>query len=144
MGAVQDRILTCFESGEGTCYEEYPCFHQIMVEDSGQTVAAQLFDILLALIMGISERFENGIDVLDAGCGRGSALIALADRFPGKRFVGYDLCEEAIGHADRAARATDLRNIRFEVRDLTGCGEAARFDLITSFDAVHDQKDPQV
>jgi cyclopropane fatty-acyl-phospholipid synthase-like methyltransferase len=70
-----------------------------------------------------------------AGCGRGSALIALADRFPGKRFVGYDLCEEAIGHADRAARATDLRNIRFEVRDLTGCGEAARFDLVTSFDA---------
>jgi SAM-dependent methyltransferase len=143
MGAVQERILACFESGEGTRYEEYPCFHQIMAEDSGQTVTAQLFDILLPLITGISERLENGIDILDAGCGRGSALIALAERFPNSRFVGYDLCEEAIGHADRAAQATDLRNIRFEVRDLTGYDETNRFDLVTSFDAVHDQKDPQ-
>ncbi len=30
----------------------------------------------------------------------------------------------------------------FEARDLTGYREPGRFDLITSFDAVHDQKDP--
>jgi 2-polyprenyl-3-methyl-5-hydroxy-6-metoxy-1,4-benzoquinol methylase len=143
MGAVQDRILACFENGEGTRYEEYPCFHQIMAEDSGQTVTAQLFDVLLPLITGIGGRLQNGIDVLDAGCGRGSALIALAERYPDSRFVGYDLCEEAIRHADRATLATDMQNIRFEVRDLTGYDERARFDLITSFDAVHDQKDPQ-
>lgn len=143
MGAVQDRILRCFKNGEGMHYDEYPCFHQIMAEDSGQTVTANLFDAVLPLVDGIGEHLETGIEVLDAGCGRGSALIALAQRFPNSRFLGYDLCEDAIAHAERAARAADLNNVHFEVRDLSDYDEDARFDLITSFDAVHDQKDPQ-
>lgn len=143
MGAVQDRILACFESGEGTRYDDYPCFHHIMAEDSGQTVTAQLFEVLAPLIDGIADRLAKGIDVLDAGCGRGSALIALAERYPNSRFVGYDLCDDAIAHAANSAESGGLTNLHFEVRDLTHFDERARFDFITSFDAVHDQKDPQ-
>lgn len=143
MGAAQDRILACFESGEGTSYADYPSFHAFMAEDSAQTVVAQLFDVLLPLADGIAERLESGIDVLDTGCGRGRALIAMAERFPQSRFTGYDLSEDAIREARRIAAAAGLKNIRFEVRDLTGFDEVARYDFITSFDAVHDQKDPQ-
>jgi len=144
MGAVQDRILACFETGEGTTYDDYPCFHQIMSEDSGQTVTDQLFDGVLALADGIEARLEQGIDVLDAGCSRGSALIAMAQRFPASRFTGYDLCEDAIAFAKETAQAAGLENIRFEVKDLTGFDEVARYDFVTSFDAVHDLKDPEV
>lgn len=143
MGAVQDRVLACFESGEGLAYGDYPCFHQIMAEDSGQTVTAGLFDCILPLTDGITDRLVWGIDVLDAGCGRGSALIAMAERYPSSRFVGYDLCPDAIEDATAAARAAGLGNVGFEARDLTGYDETERFDFITSFDAVHDQKDPQ-
>lgn len=143
LGQVQDRILQCFETGAGTAYGDYPCFHQIMAEDSGQTVMGPLFDELLPLAEGIPERLAAGIDVLDAGCGRGGALLAMAGRFPASRFVGYDLCADAVGFANQAARDASLRNIRFEMRDLTGYDETGRFDFITSFDAVHDQKDPQ-
>jgi len=143
MGAAHDRILACFESGEGTSYSDYPSFHAFMAEDSAQTVVAQLFDVLLPLADGIADRLGAGIDVLDAGCGRGRALIAMAERFPQSRFTGYDLCEGAIEDAGRMAGAARLRNVRFEVRDLTGFDEVARYDFITSFDAVHDQKDPQ-
>ncbi|MCP4386160.1 MAG: class I SAM-dependent methyltransferase, partial [Hyphomicrobiales bacterium] len=59
------------------------------------------------------------------------------------RFVGYDLGEDAIAHARGEARAAGLSNIRFEARDLTGYDEINCFDFITTFDAVHDQKDPQ-
>lgn len=143
MGAVQDIILERFERGGGTRYEDYPCFHQIMAEDSGLTVVAQLFDTLLPLAGGVLEQLARGIDVLDAGCGRGAAIIAMAERFPGSRFVGYDLGEDAIAFADKEVRERGLTNIRFERRDLSGYDEADCFDLITSFDAVHDQKDPQ-
>jgi SAM-dependent methyltransferase len=143
LGAVQERILDCFETGEGTRYEDYPCFHQMMAEDSGQTVVAQLFDVVLPLAPELSGRLEAGIDVLDAGCGSGRALIALAERYPASRFTGYDLCAEAVARAEQVARAAELDNLRFEQRDLTGFDEQARYDLVTSFDAVHDQKDPQ-
>jgi SAM-dependent methyltransferase len=142
LGAVHDQVLSRFESGEGMAYGDYPCFHQIMAEDSGQTVTAVLFDAILPLVDGIEARLEAGIDVLDAGCGRGSALLAMAARFPMSRFVGYDLCDDAIDFANRVARDAGLENIVFERRDLTGYDEMERFDLITSFDAVHDQKDP--
>jgi SAM-dependent methyltransferase len=143
MGQVEDRMIDCFGSGQGTDYRDYPCFHAVMAEDSSQTVTARLFDAILPLADDIISRLEQGIDVLDAGCGRGSALRAMAARFPASRFTGYDLCEDAIGFARSAAEAEGLDNACFEARDLTGYADRACFDFVTSFDAVHDQKHPQ-
>jgi len=143
VGATQDRIIECFETGEGTSYDDYPCFHAIMAEDSEQTVVAQLADTILPLVPGMRERLERGIDVLDAGCGSGRALVALAQAFPKSRFTGYDLCADAIAAARDNARKADVDNVAFEVRDLTGFDEPERYDFVTSFDAIHDQKDPQ-
>lgn len=143
MGAMQDRILEAFETGGGMTYDEYPRFHHVMSEDSAQTVVAQLFDVILPLAPELPKRLQSGIDVLDAGCGSGRALLAMAERYPMSRFTGYDLCEEAIATAKRAAEAAGVNNIRFAVRDLTGFDEVDSYDFISSFDAVHDQKDPQ-
>ena len=114
-----------------------------MAEDSGQTVTAGLFEHILPLAPELADRLEHGIDVMDAGCGRGSALIALARRYPRSRFTGYDLCQAAIEHAAGTAHAEGLSNATFEARDLTGYAEPGRWDFVTSFDAVHDQKDPE-
>ena len=142
LGQMQETALNLFETGEGTRYGDYPCFHQIMAEDSEMSVVEALTDHILPLVPGVTERLLAGIDVLDAGCGRGLALIEMARAFPQSRFVGMDLCEDAIDYARLAARNAGLGNVTFEARDLTGYCEPDRFDLITSFDAVHDQKDP--
>lgn len=143
MGVVQDHTLRCLESGEGTSYGDYPCFHQIMAEDSEQSVVTSLFDILMPLIKGIDEQLGTGIEVMDAGCGKGRAMIAMAERYPQSRFTGYDLCKDAIAEATHIANAKDLQNIRFVVKDLSDFNEQEQYNLITSFDAVHDQRDPQ-
>jgi 2-polyprenyl-3-methyl-5-hydroxy-6-metoxy-1,4-benzoquinol methylase len=142
LGQMQDKALSLFETGEGTRYGDYPCFHRIMAEDSEMSVVAALTDHIPPLVPGLTERLHAGIDVLDAGCGRGLALIELARAFSQSQFVGMDLCADAIEYARRAARNAGLGNVTFEARDLTGYCEPGRFDLITSFDAVHDQKDP--
>lgn len=141
-GAVHESIVECFRTGGGLAYPDYPCFHTIMAEDSAQTVLAQLFETILPLADGLPRRLEQGIDVLDAGCGSGRALIEMATRYPNSHFTGYDLSEEAIVGAVKTAADARLANIRFETRDLTEFDEGARYDLITSFDAIHDQKDP--
>lgn len=142
LGEMQERLLHCFRTGEGTSYDEYRCFHQIMEEDSAQTVTAGLFTSILPLVGGIEQRLAEGIDVLDAGCGRGTAIRVMAARFPRSRFVGYDLSHEATGFAQAEADAAGLRNVVFEPRDLSSYDEANRFDFITSFDAIHDLPDP--
>jgi len=116
-----------------------------MAEDSAQTVVAALLDHILPLIPGLTMALQNGINVLDIGCGRGRALNFLAKTFPNSRFMGLDLSQEAIACARERADESELHNLRFEVRDLTvfhrEAAEAA-YDLVTAFDAVHDQARP--
>ena len=142
MGQVEDKLVECFKKGGGVPYSEYPRFHEVMASESDQTTVAALESHIIPLVPGLREKLEAGIDVLDVGCGSGRAMITLAAAFPKSRFAGYDFSDEGISRADREAKALGLTNVRFEVRDAAAIGETAAYDLITSFDAIHDQANP--
>lgn len=145
LGTVEDDIVRCFRQGGGVPYERYGRFHEVMAEDSGQTVLPALIDHILPLVPGLITRLEKGIRVLDVGCGRGRALNLLAESFPASRFVGYDLSAEALDFARREAAERGNGNVEFAARDLSDFDETAEpdaFDLVTTFDAVHDQARP--
>ena len=69
--------------------------------------------------------------------------MALACAFPNSRFTGVDLCADAFAATEAEARAEGMQNLRFEARDLSSAQADGPFDLVTTFDAVHDQKDPK-
>ena len=142
MGSVEDGIVESFKEGGGLPYSAFPRFHEVMAEDSGQTVVAALTNAILPLVPGLTERLEEGIDVLDVGSGSGRAMNLLARKFPNSRFVGYDFSEEAIARARAEAEEYGTTNVRFEVKDAATLDEKARYDLITTFDAIHDQAKP--
>jgi SAM-dependent methyltransferase len=142
ISSVEDGIVESFKNGGGLPYSAFPRFHEVMAEHSGQTVVASLGEHILPLVPGLAERLEVGIDVLDVGSGEGRALNLLARTFPNSRFVGYDISEEAVARARAEAAEHGTTNVRFEVRDVTALGERASYDLITSFDAIHDQAHP--
>ncbi len=145
LGSVEEPLIESFRNGGGVPYERFGRFHEVMAEDSGQSVLSSLFEHILPLVPGIVERLEHGIDVLDAGCGQGRAIARMARRFPASRFTGVDLSEEAIRSARLAVEREGLRNLTFEARDLSDFDRTGRpevFDFITTFDAVHDQADP--
>ncbi len=143
---VEDDVVRCFREGGGVPYSRYPRFQEVMASDSAQTVLPALFDAILPLAKGLPERLEYGIHVLDCACGRGRALMAMAERYPASRFVGYDLSQEAIDWARRETDRAGLTNLTFEVRDLSDfdvTAEPDAFDLVTTFDGIHDQARPR-
>jgi SAM-dependent methyltransferase len=142
LGQVEDQIAECFRQGGGVPYSDFKRFHDVMAEDSGQTIVAALFDHVLPLVPALVARLEGGIDVLDLGCGRGIALAALARRFPRSRFLGIDFSEEAIRWARSQVEEDCLINLRYEVRDAATIDYENAFDFIATFDAVHDQARP--
>ncbi len=144
LGAVEDDVVECFKDGGGVPYEKYQRFHEIMAEDSGQSVLPALLDRIIPLVPGLKERLFEGIDVLDVGCGVGLALILMARTFPNSRFAGYDFSKEAITKARAEAARHGLTNIQFEVQDAATIDEADAYDFITTFDAIHDQAKPAV
>jgi 2-polyprenyl-3-methyl-5-hydroxy-6-metoxy-1,4-benzoquinol methylase len=145
LGGVEDDILECFRKGGGVPYERFGRFHSVMAEDSGQSVMSSLESHILALVPGLADRLAKGIRVLDVGCGSGRIMNRLAELFPESRFRGVDLSKEAVGTARAEAERKGVRNITFEIADLSDfdeTGPVAEYDLITTFDAVHDQAAP--
>lgn len=152
LATVEDQVIECFYKGGGVPYSAYKRFHQVMAEDSGQTVVAALEEHILPLIPDLTEALERGIDVLDVGCGSGRVLNKMAKQFPNSRFKGYDFSEEAIAQARRESFATaqseaneqGLTNIEFQVKDAAKLDEVEQYDLICTFDSIHDQARPDV
>lgn len=144
LGSVEDDIVDCFHRGGGVPYSKYPRFQEVMAEDSGQSVLPVLESEILPLVPGLVDRLRLGIEVLDLGCGRGCALMLLAQRYPRSRFRGIDASVEAIAWAREQAEARGLDNLEFEVADaaMIGAQSVGQYDLITTFDAIHDQRDP--
>jgi len=142
LGGVENAIVEAFVHGRGVPYSAYPRFHDVMAEESQQTVVAGLFDHILPLVPGIEARLEAGIEVLDVACGSGRAMIAMARQYPASRFTGIDFSAEAVsaGNADVARRR--LPNVRFVQGDVAELDQAQAYDLVTAFDAIHDQARP--
>ena len=143
LGRVEDDIVDCFRNGGGVPYEKFTRFHEVMAEDSGQSVLSSLESHILPLVPGLTTRLEQGMRVLDLGCGRGRILHRLASKYPNSRFVGMDLSEDAITYA--RTQAVGLNNIEYFTRDLSEydrTAEPGAFDLVTTFDAIHDQAKP--
>ncbi len=145
MGSVEDDIVECFRQGGGVPYERFRRFHEVMAEDSGQSVLSSLESHILPLVPGLTERLAQGIRVLDVGCGRGRVLNRLAELYPRSRFMGMDLSTDAIRFARDEAQQKSLDNSEFMALDLSTFDESAEsesFDFITTFDAIHDQAKP--
>jgi len=144
MATVEDQIVDCFRHGGGVPYSAFPKFQAVMAEDSGAVRDATLIDVTLPLVPGLVDRLRDGIDVADVGCGSGHAVNLMAGAFPRSRFTGFDFSDTGITAARAEARREGRSNVRFEQRDAAQLGEAARFDFITTFDAVHDQARPDL
>lgn len=145
LGGVEDHIVECFRKGGGVPYEKYRRFHEVMAEDSGQSVLSSLELHILPLVPRLAAALEEGRRVLDVGCGRGLILMRLAERYPHSQFVGMDLSEEAITFGRTEATLRRLTNVELIVRDLSDFDHTAEpdaFDVVTTFDAIHDQAKP--
>jgi hypothetical protein len=139
LGSVEQDIVNCCREGGGVPYSRFPTFHRLMAELSRETIDATLIDGTLGLVDGLRERLEAGIDVADIGCGAGYAMSVLGRAFSNSRFTGFDFSEEAITAARAQAQEWDLANVTFEVRDVASLDHPEAFDVVTAFDAIHDQ-----
>lgn len=91
---------------------------------------------------GLADRLERGARWADVGCGAGQALIQLAQAFPNSTFVGYDQFERQLELASHSANDAVVDDrVRFELLD-AAAGIPERFDVISTFDVVHDAIDP--
>lgn len=101
-----------------------------------------LVDSWLPALDGVVDELETGAHVADVGCGYGSSTVLMAKAYPNSTFVGSDPHGPSIEAARKAAAEAGVSDrCTFEVataETFSGNG----YDLVTTFDCLHDMGDP--
>jgi SAM-dependent methyltransferase len=102
---------------------------------------ANLPDWLPALD-GVADKLRAGAKVADIGCGHGASTVLMAGAYPASTFVGSDYHDASVDQARQRVRDAGLEDrVSFQVasaQTFTG----GPYDLVTTFDAIHDMGDP--
>ena len=96
----------------------------------------------LGAVPGLIARLETGITVGDVGCGRGQSTVAMAKAYPKSRFLGIDYDGRSITSARKLAENAGLKNLEFVQGPADQIPQDRKYDLICSFDCIHDMVDP--
>lgn len=144
-GTVRDasRVIELARTGDGLGWHDHNEDVHVGCERFFRPgYLANLVDVWLPALDGVVPKLRGGARVADIGCGYGASTVLMAQAYPGSTFVGSDYHEPSIVTArQRAATAGVAGNLRFEVASATGFDGTA-YDLVTTFDALHDMGDP--
>lgn len=142
--AIYPRLVSCMVEGGGVAQHEYGAdVWEGLERFSASATDHLLVDVWLRAIEPLHEMLVAGCRVLDVGTGHGRAVRRMAAAYPASEFVGLDLFPEVVNEARRAAAAEQLDSrASFVVGDIaqTRLGE---FDVVTTFDVVHEADDPK-
>lgn len=145
IGAIQryDGVAQAFRHGGGIrAADLHPDVWAGTSRFTAQWHQNMLVQQWLPLVPDTIARLRAGARIADVGCGTGQALIALARAFPAITATGYDTHLPSIEQARRAAAEAGVADrIGYETLDATA-GLPESFDVITTFDVVHDAVDP--
>jgi 2-polyprenyl-3-methyl-5-hydroxy-6-metoxy-1,4-benzoquinol methylase len=141
---VVEKLADAFRTGIGLSYDDLGPSAAHQVERMlGPWSRLALVPTILPAIEGLTDRLRRGALVADVGCGAGVALETMAAAFPASRFRGYDISFHAIERARARAAESGADNLEFHVADAAAIPRSEPFDLILTFDCIHDMPRPE-
>ena len=140
-----EKMIEVFKKGGGIPLKEFDENEFVGTE----RMTASWFENLLLqewipAVPEVKTKLEKGAIVADVGCGRGRAIIKLARTFPNSRFVGYDIVQSSLEHAKNQSVSAGVSDrLSFKQMDISkGFPPEEKYDLITTFDVIHDMVNP--
>ena len=154
--AAQERAMEAFvkaleasplaietEKANEQHYELPPAFFQAVLGprlkyssaffETGRESLAQGEERMLELYVERGQ-FQDGQEVLELGCGWGSATLYLAERFPNSRILGVSNSRPQREFILGRARERGLANVEIETADINRWQTPRRFDRVISIE----------
>ncbi len=142
---IAPRLADAFARGsEGVPFAEFGAAMPIALEQMNRPVyEKRLVKSWLPALPEVVRKLQASGRALDVGCGTGIVPVTLAKAFPASRFAGLDFDERSIeiarGHASDAGVDARVEWIAAPAESLP---TDPPWDLITTFDVIHDLPDP--
>jgi 2-polyprenyl-3-methyl-5-hydroxy-6-metoxy-1,4-benzoquinol methylase len=140
---AREHIAEAFKSGAGFGWGE----HNHDVFEGCQRFfepgyRANIVSSWIPALEGVHERLSEGGRVADVGCGHGASSIVIAKAYPRSQVDGSDAHDGSIAEARRLAEEAAVAD---RVTFTTAAADAvpgSGYDLVTTFDCLHDMGDP--
>lgn len=141
---VAHRLVDAFTRGEGISFVEFGEGLPYALERMNRSVYEnRLVQSWLPTLPETVRRLEAGGRTIDIGCGTGVVPVTLARAFPQAQVEGLDLDARSIEIArGYAAEAGVGDRVRFTCASAETLPAEPAYDLVTTFDVVHDLPDP--
>jgi ubiquinone/menaquinone biosynthesis C-methylase UbiE/transcriptional regulator with XRE-family HTH domain len=145
LGALkaEPEITKAFRTGEGVGWHQHDADVFAGCERFFRPgYSANLVSAWLPALDGVEARLRAGIRVADVGCGHGASTTLMAQEYPESVFIGSDYHGDSVEQARK--RASDLGiegRVRFQLASAQTF-DGGPYDLVTTFDALHDMGDP--
>ena len=144
MMAEVEHMPDSFRTGLGHPYDSAGADGAIGIERSFEPWNRHnLLPTVLPAVTGLVQRLEEGVSLIDIGCGAGGALLMMATAFPESRFTGYDISRHALDRAEERRLESGLSNVHFADPRDDPIPTDGSVDVITTFDCIHDMTHPQ-
>jgi 2-polyprenyl-3-methyl-5-hydroxy-6-metoxy-1,4-benzoquinol methylase len=141
--AVLEQLQQAFKTGIGLPYDAFGREGARGVEGMlAPWFRTLLVPMALPRLEGVTAKLDAGAKVADIGCGTGLALIAMATAYPRSEFHGYEISQHALAAAHQNRTRAAVSNVTFHDARMDPLPGDASFDLVTTFDCLHDMTDP--
>ena len=145
LGALraEPRITEAFRTGAGLGWHEQDGDVFLGCEQFFRPgYAANLVASWIPALDGVEAKLRAGARIADVGCGLGASSVLMATAYPKSTVAASDYHQASIDLAHkRAADAGVADRVSFEAAGASEFG-GDRYDLVTTFDCLHDMGDP--
>ncbi|MBO0866301.1 MAG: class I SAM-dependent methyltransferase [Mycobacterium sp.] len=140
---AEARVAEAFRTGAGIGWHEHDENVFLGCEQFFRPgYLANLIPNWIPALDGVEDKLRRGAAVGDIGCGLGASTILFAEHYPATRLTGCDYHQHSIELArKRAADAGLADRIEFHVAS-AHTFPGTDYDLIATFDCLHDMGDP--
>jgi SAM-dependent methyltransferase len=137
------KIAEAFRTGDGVGWHQHDGDVFAGCERFFRTgYRTNLVSEWIPALADVEAKLIAGAKVADVGCGHGASTILMAEAYPQSMFYGFDYHGESIATArTRAADAGLSDRVRFEAV-AADAFPGSGYDLVTTFDCLHDMGDP--
>lgn len=140
MGALS-HMPESFRTGIGLDYDSHGPEGAVGIERSFEPWNQNfLIPRVIPALADAQEKLESGARVADIGCGAGGLALLLGKTFPKSEIIGYDISRHALARAEERLAEEKVPNVSFadpRTNPIDG-----KFDLICTFDCIHDMTHP--